>query len=61
LIKKETTKPKLVSEQLILNGKMIVNRTMNKFVFNNNEMPKSISTPINIQAIINAFAGNKKY
>jgi predicted ATPase len=42
--KNETTKPKLISEQLILNGKIIVERTMEKFRFNNNEMPKLIST-----------------
>lgn len=41
----EKTKPKIISEQLILNDtKIIIDRNLEKFKFNNNEMPKLIST-----------------
>ena len=40
----EKNKPKIISEQLILNDKIIIDRDLEKFKFNNIEMPKLIST-----------------
>lgn len=40
----EKTKPKIISEQIFLNDKIIIDRNSEKFQFNGNEMPKLIST-----------------
>lgn len=40
----EEVKPKIVFEEIILDGKKIVERDHMKFIFNNDEMPKLIST-----------------
>ncbi len=40
----EKTKPKIISEQLTLNNDIIIDRNLEQFRFNNNEMPKLIST-----------------
>ena len=40
----EKTKPKIIFEQLVLNDKIIIDRNLEQFKFNNNEMPKLIST-----------------
>jgi predicted ATPase len=47
----EKTKPKIISERLVLNGKIIVERDIDKFQFNNNEMPKLISTESSINIL----------
>lgn len=47
----EKTKPKIISERLILNDKIIVERDLDKFQFNNNEMPKLISTESSINIL----------
>lgn len=41
---KERIKPKILFEQIYLNGKLIIDRTDQKFDFNGTEMPKLIST-----------------
>jgi len=41
---KDAIKPKLVFEELFLNGNQIVDRNQDKFIFNEKEMPKLIST-----------------
>lgn len=41
---KDAIKPKLMFEELFLNGKQIVDRNQDKFIFNEKEMPKLIST-----------------
>ena len=40
----EKTKPKIISEKIFLNDKLIIDRNSEKFQFNGNEMPKLIST-----------------
>lgn len=47
----EKTKPKIISERLRLNDKIIVERGIDKFQFNNNEMPKLISTESSINIL----------
>jgi len=41
---KESIKPKIIFEQIFLNGKIIIDRHSNRFDFNGAEMPKLIST-----------------
>ena len=41
---KERIKPRILFEQIYLNGKIIIDRTVEKFDFNGTEMPKLIST-----------------
>lgn len=41
---KDEIKPKLIFEQLFLNNEQIIDRNQDKFIFDNKEMPKLIST-----------------
>lgn len=41
---RDAIKPKLIFEELFLNKKKIVDRNQEKFIFNNKDMPKLIST-----------------
>ncbi|MFY9243149.1 MAG: AAA family ATPase [Polaribacter sp.] len=41
---KDEIKPKIVFEEIFLNSEKIIERNLNRFIFNGNEMPKLIST-----------------
>lgn len=47
----EIAKPKIISEKLELNGSLIINRTLDSFVFNEKEMPKLNSNESSIHIL----------